>query len=153
MFDERQKLFWKLTNDHTTAIGIADLSEEAIYKGEFKNGVPDGVGTLYYSNGAIYRGEFREGQKGPFGEFIYEDKSVFRGEFKNDLRNGRGILFCGSYSIMGYWQNDVLHGNACVFKGERNVLLHEFPLASESTHHMVFENGRMVESARLKMIL
>lgn len=41
------------------------------YKGFFKDGLPDGIGTYTYKNGDIYKGEWQAGLKHGKGEFKY----------------------------------------------------------------------------------
>jgi hypothetical protein len=40
-----------------------------VYKGQFLNGKPHGLGTMYYQNNSIYEGEWKEGEK--YGIGIY----------------------------------------------------------------------------------
>ena len=38
-----------------------------IYKGEFKNGTPNGIGSYYYDNGNRYKGQVKNGKKEGYG--------------------------------------------------------------------------------------
>ncbi len=87
---------------------------DGMYKGDIKNGVPDGEGEYYYSDSSVYKGGFKSGKydgkgewtsksgnkyKGDFkdnefdgfGEYIYSDLSSYKGGFKNGKRNGKGV--------------------------------------------------------------
>jgi hypothetical protein len=95
--------------------GLAEGQGEAIgvdhYKGEFKKGYPDGVGTYKWQTGETYVGEWSKGLRDGEGKytFKYQDRdSVIAGEWKNDkymvvkalspyvieYRNGIGRITC-----------------------------------------------------------
>ncbi len=48
-----------------------------MYKGEYKDGKYNGIGTIQYSNGDIYEGEWKNGKRDGKGTIIYGN-----GEFK-----------------------------------------------------------------------
>lgn len=89
------------------------------YRGEVKNGVPDGKGTKKWQNGTVHYGEWKDGQShgsgirqwgangGQFsgdwseGEWVYgtyswPDESRYVGEFKEFKRHGDGIFKYGN---------------------------------------------------------
>jgi len=95
--------------------GLADGQGEAIgidhYKGEFKKGYPDGVGTYKWQTGETYVGEWSKGLRNGKGKytFKYKDRdSILVGQWKNDkyigiealapyvieYRNGIGRISC-----------------------------------------------------------
>ena len=56
------------------------------YIGEFKNGLKNGKGILYYKNGNIkYDGYFIDDKFEGNGKYIYEDGKYYIGEWKNDF--------------------------------------------------------------------
>jgi hypothetical protein len=55
------------------------------FEGEFKNGLRNGLGTLYYPNGSKYIGEYKNNQKNGNGKLIsYNNTMNFKGIFKDD---------------------------------------------------------------------
>lgn len=108
--------------------------KDGMYKGETKNGVPDGEGEYYYSDSSVYKGCFKSGKydgkgewtssdgnkyKGDFkdnefdgfGEYTYADSSSYTGEFKNGKRNGKGISVSANGDIYnGEFKDGFRHG-------------------------------------------
>ena len=60
-------------------------------KENFKNGIKDGYGIIYYENKKIFEGEFKNGIEDGYGITYYENGNIFEGEFKNGNPNGIGI--------------------------------------------------------------
>ena len=84
------------------------------YIGQFKNGVANGKGIIYYSNGNIrYEGDWIIGKKEGYGKLILKNGEYYIGQFKNDLANGKGILYYsnGNIKYEGNWINDEFVGN------------------------------------------
>ena len=56
-------------------------------------------------------GHWRDGLPDGTGSLIYNDGTIYNGQFKNGLKNGHGVLgIPGSLSHKGIWENDVLKG-------------------------------------------
>ena len=81
---------------------------KTIYKGEFKDGLRNGQGTIILASGAMYVGEFKDGKINGQGTYTYFNGDKYVGEFKNGLRNGKGtyINADGSTYYSGLWKND-----------------------------------------------
>ena len=61
----------------------------AKYKGELKDGIPNGQGTSIFRDGGKYVGEFRDGLLNGQGTFTWSNGNKYIGEFKDDeLWNG-----------------------------------------------------------------
>lgn len=80
-------------------VGTLSLGGQLIYSGAFKNGVPQGEGSLHSSYGpekrptVIFTGQFAEGRRnGPGKEYI-GPSLVFEGGFKDGLRHGEGQMY------------------------------------------------------------
>jgi hypothetical protein len=58
------------------------------YIGQFKLGLADGQGVVYYGDGASYHGEFKEGQENGWGTFE-DSKIIHEGEFVKAERHGK----------------------------------------------------------------
>ena len=58
------------------------------YKGEKKNGKPNGFGFQTYKNGNKYFGEHKNGLPNGQGRSIYPDGSMYLGEYKDGKFHG-----------------------------------------------------------------
>jgi len=62
------------------------------YKGEIKNGKPNGFGFQTYKNGNKYFGEHKNGLPNGQGRSIYPDGSMYLGEYKDGKFHGQGTF-------------------------------------------------------------
>ena len=62
------------------------------YKGEIKNGKPNGFGFQTYKNGNKYFGEHKNGFPNGQGRSIYPDGSMYLGEYKDGKFHGQGTF-------------------------------------------------------------
>jgi hypothetical protein len=94
------------------------VNECSRYKGEWKNGLPNGKGTLEFVKGyhSIIEGNFIDGfAEGP-GRQIFDreyEKMVpyYEGEFHKNLQHGKGEYHYGNGSYYkGEFQNGKFHG-------------------------------------------
>ena len=90
-----------------------DNSHKIQYKGEVKEGEPNGFGTTYYENGKIYyQGYYKEGQPHGYGIGYHEDGQLYyTGYFNKGLKDKEGILYCscnGSKKYEGEFKEDKL---------------------------------------------
>ena len=59
------------------------------YVGEYKDGIPNGQGTITWSDGRKYVGEFKDGKKHGQGTSTYNDGGKYEGEWKDgEMWNG-----------------------------------------------------------------
>ena len=61
------------------------VTSEGIYTGEFKDGLPNGVGVSEYSLGNKYIGEWENGERNGLGLFFSITGSAWIGKFKSDM--------------------------------------------------------------------
>ena len=61
------------------------------YFGNYLNGIIEGKGIFKYGDKAIYKGEFKNGVKEGIGEWLTNNNTII-GNFKNDLPHGKGYL-------------------------------------------------------------
>ncbi len=81
------------------------------YKGEIKNGIPDGFGIQTYKNADTYFGEHRNGFPNGKGRAIYNDGAMYLGEYKNGKFHGQGkFIWKDGYYHEGEWKNGSAHG-------------------------------------------
>jgi len=94
-----------------------DVSEDAVYIGEWKNGKPDGKGkSVWGKTQAYYDGDWKNGKWhgngirywGESGKHAYDK---YEGEWKDDKMDGFGIYYWadGGYHV-GEWKNGDQHG-------------------------------------------
>ena len=75
--------------------GFLSLPDGGEYVGEFKEGIINGQGTFTFSDGRKYSGEFKEGKKHGQGIYTYPNGDKYTGGYKDGLKNGLGALTYG----------------------------------------------------------
>ena len=66
------------------------------YRGEYKNGKPDGYGVYTWANGSTYEGYFANGLKAGKGKWKKSPEqpggptNEYNGEYQNDKKCGQG---------------------------------------------------------------
>ena len=60
------------------------------YHGEWKDGLPNGNGSIKYDNGNSYSGSFKDGEPHGSGTFTYANGDVYKGEFSNGSIHRQG---------------------------------------------------------------
>jgi len=79
---------WKTSSGYVWK-GFGDKDTHRAYKGEWKNGKPNGLGVITYTDGHKYVGEFKDGKKHGQGTYTWADGDKEVGEWKkNELWNG-----------------------------------------------------------------
>jgi len=78
----------------------------AKYKGELKDGIPNGQGTFTWSNGNKYVGEYKDGLLNGQGTSTLFDGRKYVGEFK-DGKRWNGTMYDKEGNIIGKWWNGV----------------------------------------------
>ena len=94
----------------------------AKYKGEFKDGIPNGHGTITIFGASKYVGEFKLGKRIGHGTKTYPDGRKYVGEFKNGLLNGQGTstLFDGRKYVGEF--KDGKRWNGTMYDKEGNII-------------------------------
>jgi len=78
----------------------------AKYKGELKDGIPNGQGTSTFRDEGKYVGEFRDGLLNGQGTSTLFDGRKYVGEFK-DGKRWNGTMYDKEGNIIGKWWNGV----------------------------------------------
>ena len=65
--------------------GFGDKETHSVYKGDVKNGIPNGVGIFISPSGEKYVGEFKDGVRHGQGTLTTSDGSKYVGEYKDGL--------------------------------------------------------------------
>ena len=88
------------------------------YKGEIKNGKPEGFGNLTSSDGEKYVGEWKDGKKYGQGTYIYHHGFKYVGEWKDNKKHGQGTYtltdgnrFEGEWKDGNQWNLTILDKN------------------------------------------
>mmetsp|Transcript_19640 Transcript_19640/g.36181 ORF Transcript_19640/g.36181 Transcript_19640/m.36181 type:complete len:737 (+) Transcript_19640:5078-7288(+) len=83
------------------------------YKGDYKAGVRDGYGTIYYENGDSYKGNWVNGEKHGQGSYFYSlTKSTFTGDWDKNMKHGSGALtLANGDTVEGSWVKDSLQAS------------------------------------------
>ena len=109
------------------------------YKGQWKNGMLDGIGMYTEVWGGIYIGEYKNNNANGKGTYFLKSGTIFEGDFKNDLAHGKvkyvseyGDEIIGDFKehkadgyaieikengikYEGEWKNDLYHGSGKQF--------------------------------------
>jgi len=76
--------------------GFGDKDTHPVYKGDVKNGKPNGLGSLTYPDGSKYVGEFKDGKQNGQGTYTFGkgkwEGGKYVGEFKDGKYNGQGTF-------------------------------------------------------------
>lgn len=81
------------------------------YEGDWRDGLAEGVGTLYRANGDVHKGEFIEGRATGFGTYTLANGDIYETFWKNDKQvgPGRAKLSDGSTYVGGF-KDGMKHG-------------------------------------------
>ncbi|PWV21568.1 hypothetical protein C3747_2g493 [Trypanosoma cruzi] len=95
------------------------LQRRSRYRGEFRNGLREGEGTLWIRADEkspwirVYRGEWLAGKRDGFGTSWDENGDVYEGEWADDKRNGFGRLFMANGDhLKGEFRKGLCDGRA-----------------------------------------
>ena len=70
--------------------GVLELSDGAVYEGQFAHGQQHGEGTLITAAGERYVGQWSEGERCGKGVCEYVTGEVYEGDWHLSLRKGQG---------------------------------------------------------------
>ena len=70
------KIDEELNNNKNYLYKIEKYKNGNEYRGEFKNGVKDGKGTMYYKNGYVYEGDWKNGKRDGIGKYYKKMKNL-----------------------------------------------------------------------------
>ena len=88
-------LFYLNENITSDKVIIVFNEDGSIYEGEYKNGMPNGHGSMTsYDNKTIYDGEWKNGMRHGNGKLIVTDKYNYTGPFEKDYFSGSGGVLC-----------------------------------------------------------
>ena len=109
-----------LENDVNTWHKFADGKGQ--YKGEWKNGLPNGKGTKHsYKDDSYIYGNFVDGfsegyGKQTFGQTWEKTQPYYEGEFKRNNYHGKGAYYYGDGDYYkGDWKDSKYHGQGAAY--------------------------------------
>ena len=110
----------------TVFFGNIRYNDGTLYKGDIKNLLPNGQGTLELADGSVYVGTFSDGKYSGIGTYTGADGSFYTGEYLNGKPNGQGTLRYADGSVYaGGFENgeksgqgEMTYSNGDSFAGE-----------------------------------
>lgn len=73
--------------------GTTELPNGDRYVGNFRNGLPDGIGTYYWQNGRQYSGEIKNARASGKGKFTTLANIIYEGDFIDGKIVGKGSVY------------------------------------------------------------
>lgn len=118
---------WK--NDVYSGRGsLCSVDGLIIYEGQWKNGIRSGEGTQYNEDGSVaYSGIWEDDEPAfvPDG-FKYVkvyDGGIYKGDMQNGMRHGEGTYFYkDGRKYVGQWKDDKEHGSGVLYSYNRNKI-------------------------------
>lgn len=112
------------------------------YKGDWKDGKPDGIGTMwYYEGNKMYKGSWKDGLPHGRGEMI-SFVGFYQGWFKNGKRDGQGTwVDITGKKYVGGWVDDKQQGEGRIFYPAGD-------LEGRSYFEGQWENGRIIGTGK-----
>lgn len=119
---------------------VVDMNaKELLYRGNFRNGIYHGRGTLYVNNMQVKDGMFADGRLAE-GRTIYRDGSIYIGKYRGGIHHGHGrfILPSGVW-IEGEWNRGKAVGEFKIHiaEGKKMETVYDFDHADDNTLYTV----------------
>ena len=96
---------WKTSSGYVWK-GFGDKGTHRVYKGEWKNGKPNGLGVITYRDGHKYVGEFKDGKKHGQGTWTSTEGEKYSGEWKDGKKYGQGkYTYPNGSKYVGKWKD------------------------------------------------
>ena len=111
----------EIKNGKPNGFGFQTYKNGNKYFGEHKNGLPNGQGRSIYPDGSMYLGEYKDGKFHGQGTFIWKDGYYHEGEFRDGTPNGHGTETLPNGKLVGEYK-DGKPWNAKGYDKERNII-------------------------------
>ena len=107
---------------------INDTIKEILYRGDFKEGIKDGIGKMIIikENEKIFYHGIWENDCLIKGKIYYEDGSTYFGDIKNYKRDGNGNFKNETEEYEGEWKNDKKNGEGTLTFSDRTKYIGHF---------------------------
>ena len=97
---------WKTSSGEVWK-GFGDKKIHSVYKGDVKNGEPNGLGYLIFPDGDKYVGSWKNGKRNGKGTHTYSYGRKYVGSWKDGWKNGQGKV---SWTSGGYYEGSFKDG-------------------------------------------
>ena len=102
----------ELKDGQPDGYGIMTDIKGNIYEGEWKDGVRNGQGTATYASGSVYEGGWKDDQPDGYGIYTWADGDVYEGEWIDGRGNGQGTMTYADGTVKtGTWENGIYVGD------------------------------------------
>ena len=123
-FDDGAWYCGEISDSLFNGYGKMTYADSTVYEGDWKQGLWDGNGDLFYPDGDFYSGEFKEHEFSGYGTYIYSDGAKYEGYWENGMFNGNGTMSYADGSIYaGEWKDDRKHGLGVLYDSRTGMLL------------------------------
>ena len=91
--------------------GIIKWTNSSIFKGYFKNNLPNGWGIYDHHTNGVFKGEYSNDQPNGYGIYTHITDSVYEGDWKNERQDGIGIeKWTNGSTYIGEFNQGKKHG-------------------------------------------
>ena len=121
-------------------MGFGEKETHPVYKGQVKDGKPNGLGIINYPNRNKYVGSWKNGKYSQ-GTFTWSNGSKYVGKWKDGLRNGQGTeIRIDGYKYVGEWKDGWKNGQGTETRSDGGYYVGEWKNGRENgqgtyTHH------------------
>jgi len=116
-----------IKNGKPNGQGTLTLPNGFKYVGEWRDGLINGQGTSTYPNGSKYVGEWKDGHRSGQGTSTYPNGSKYEGEWRDGLINGQGTLtYHNGSKYVGEWKDGKKNGQGTVTNSDGEKYVGEF---------------------------
>ena len=115
----------EIKNKLRDGIGMFKWPDGSRYEGEFIQNRIEGWGEIYFIDGNIYKGKICNGLPHGYGEFIWNNDTRYIGNYINGQKEGFGIYIMNSsnlreqLSFFGFWKNGKQDGYGIIIKNKK----------------------------------
>ena len=96
--------------------GFGDKETHPVYKGDVKDGKPNGLGFLIYPSGTKYVGSWGNGKENGQGTITTQEGTKYKGKWKDGERHGQGtITYPNGSWYTGEWKDGTYNGQGTYF--------------------------------------
>ena len=130
--------------------GIIRWSNNSVFKGYFKNNIPNGWGIYYHHTNGTFQGEYYNDQPNGFGIYTHKNESTYMGYWKNEKQDGigeekwvEGMEYIGEFSIgkkngigkyifnngniyYGEWEQNLMNGYGIYLFNQSKIYIGEW---------------------------
>lgn len=123
-------------------IGEFVFDTGAVYTGEWKTNIIQGLGTLKVPIEGVYEGDFVSGKKEGSGIISWDDGDVYDGEWKDDQMCGQGTYTTADNVVYtGTFENNTFKEGNCAFENGTGTYTIKFNNSEISTAEIDYKDG------------